>query len=282
MGLSYTVGPEMNQPTNGTGPRGALSGASSDQGLAGLGGLPEQGESPTPTPPTMTTPLNVIVVEDHDMLRNATVEFLRNNGHNAVGVFCAEEIIDSWHDMVPDIYIIDLNLPGEDGLSLSARIRQGYPNAGIIVTTARSSIKDRVAGYQNGVDAYLTKPVAREEMIAILHSLGQRIIKAQAAAYASLQLDIRTGVLAGAYRSVRLSHSEANLLSKFIIAPAQTLERWEAMEILGANRSEITVSSLEVRIGVLRKKICETIGVEVAIKPIRGFGFKLCVPIKLA
>lgn len=227
------------------------------------------------------TPLNVIVVEDHDALREATVEFLRQNGHNAVGVFCAEDIIDNWRHMVPDIYVIDLNLPGEDGLSLSRRIRDAYPNAGILVATARSNIKDRVNGYQSGVDAYLTKPVAREEMMAVLNALGRRVTHTQATECAVHRLDMRTEVLAGAKSSVRLSHSEANLLSKFIIAPAQTLERWEAMEALGANRAQITVSSLEVRIGVLRKKICEATGVDVAIKPIRGFGYKLSVAIKL-
>ena len=211
----------------------------------------------------------------------STVEFLRGVGHNAVGLFCAEEMIEQWHNLVPDIYIIDVNLPGESGLSLTQRIREAYPLAGILVTTAQTTPKIRAISYHNGADAFLTKPVANDEILSVLNTLGRRIKGHHTKDVIGLHLDVKREELTGPNGCVRLTHSETNLLSKFVIAPSKTLERWEAMEILGGNRGPVSASSLEVRIGILRKKVCEAFSTEIAIKSIRGYGYKLCLPIKI-
>lgn len=110
-----------------------------------------------------TPSLHILVVEDNDSLRDATVDFLNAQGHQATGVVCAEDVDDTPTRGVPDLYLIDVNLPGEDGFSLAERIRQSQPMAGIVVMTARGQLNDRLEGYASGADNYLIKPVEQSE-----------------------------------------------------------------------------------------------------------------------
>ena len=123
----------------------------------------------------MTTPLHILVIEDNDSLRMATVAMLTRAGHRVSGLVSAEEVNDTLLQDKPDIFLIDLNLPGEDGISLSKRIKASMPLAGIIMVTARNRLDERLAGYENGADIYLTKPVAPEELLATVSSLGRRM-----------------------------------------------------------------------------------------------------------
>jgi DNA-binding response OmpR family regulator len=118
--------------------------------------------------------LQILVVEDNDGLRQATVDFLNGHGHNACGVASAEDVDDTPQDALPDIYLIDVNLPGEDGFSLAERIRASQPLVGLILITARGRLADRVEGYSSGADVYLTKPTRAEELLAVLHNLSRR------------------------------------------------------------------------------------------------------------
>lgn len=80
----------------------------------------------------MATALNIIVVEDHDTLREVTVALLAEQGHKVIGLACAEALDDEAGGRVADIYLLDLNLPGENGISLARRIRHAQPNVGKI------------------------------------------------------------------------------------------------------------------------------------------------------
>ena len=92
----------------------------------------------------MASKLNITVVEDHDALRAVTIEALRQQGHHVQGIACAEALDDEAATSPSDLFIIDLNLPGEDGLSLSRRIRRGNPRAGIIMATGRVNLDDQI------------------------------------------------------------------------------------------------------------------------------------------
>ncbi|MGA1728205.1 MAG: response regulator transcription factor, partial [Burkholderiaceae bacterium] len=105
-----------------------------------------------------TLSLNIVLVEDHDLLRTVTESVLKEAGHNILALGCAEEVDEALSGMNPDLYILDLNLPGEDGISLARRIRRSHPRVGIIMTTVRSEVTDRLDGYESGADIYLPKP----------------------------------------------------------------------------------------------------------------------------
>jgi DNA-binding response OmpR family regulator len=224
----------------------------------------------------MSRSLLVMLVEDHDELREATVDFLLTQGYDTVGVSSAEEVDDTPVPRAPDLYVIDLNLPGEDGFSLTERLRRTQPLAGIIITTARSQLQDRLTGYANGADIYLPKPVDPLELAAALKSVAQRT--ARDINGAALQLNSKNLVLAGPSGKVNLTESEGRLLTALASARHQTLERWQVAVQLQPNKEDLSPDRLQNRISLLRRKI-QACGIEgEAIKAVRGTGYKLCTP----
>jgi len=119
--------------------------------------------------------LNIVVVEDNEDLREAIVDVLAALGHRVLGLSCAEELGDEGAQAMIDLLVVDLNLPGEDGVSLSRRLRSTQPGLCILMMTARDTVRDKVAGYEAGADIYLTKPVSIEELSAAVQSLGRRL-----------------------------------------------------------------------------------------------------------
>lgn len=124
-------------------------------------------------PPTPS--LNIVLVEDHDLLRTVTESVLTGAGHKVLALGCAEEVDEALSGMNPDLYILDLNLPGEDGISLARRIRRSHPRVGIIMTTVRSEVTDRLDGYESGADIYLPKPTDPTELLAAAVALARRL-----------------------------------------------------------------------------------------------------------
>ena len=142
----------------------------------------------------MAAKLNIVVVEDNDDLRDLTCQVLTNEGHRAMGLSCAEELEDMAGGEPADIFLIDINLPGESGISLSKRIRQAQPFVGIIIISARTDLDDKVIGYDSGADVYLPKPVAMEELLAAVSAVQRRIDQSQADASGEPVLQNRSRV----------------------------------------------------------------------------------------
>ena len=122
----------------------------------------------------MSTHLSIVIVEDNDDLRELTADALRAQGHQVCALPCAEAVDDALSAAPADVFLIDLNLPGEDGLSLARRIRNAQPLVGIIIISARAELTDKVVGYDSGADVYLPKPVPLEELSAALKSFARR------------------------------------------------------------------------------------------------------------
>lgn len=221
-------------------------------------------------------PWMVMVVEDHDELREATVSFLQQQGFETVGVACAEAVDETPTYRMPDLYVVDLNLPGEDGLALAGRLRQAQPNAGIVITTARTAIDDRLQGYAMGADIYLPKPVDPKELAATLAALGKRLARRDLDG--TLALDGQKLRLRGPSGECRLAESEVRVLAAMASAKDQTLDRAQVAARLSLSGDEISADNLQNRISQLRRKI-ESCGIEgEVIKAIRGSGYRLCVP----
>ena len=225
----------------------------------------------------MSARLSVLVVEDHDMLRNAMVATLNNAGHCATGVFSAEDVHQSPTQPPPDLYVIDLNLPGEDGLSLSKRLRASHPRVGIVMVTARTEIKDRITGYSNGADIYLPKPVDPEELLAAIQAVAHRV-RPTPDEY-SLVLNIQRLRLRGPSGEIGLTQSEVNLISSFLKSEGAQLERYQVANSLSVTGEVLNATSLEVRLSRLRKKLNQVGADEPTIKAIRSHGYKLCIPV---
>lgn len=231
---------------------------------------------------TASPSLHILVVEDNDNLREATVDFLQAHGHQALGVVCAEEVDDTPTRDLPDLYLVDVNLPGEDGFSLTERIRKSQPLAGIVLMTARGQLSDRLEGYSSGADNYLIKPVEQSELLVCVNNLARRLkANVQAAPTETLELNSQALSLKGPKGVVTLSHGESTLLAAFSRAAGQKLERWQAMQLVDTKDKGLVPANLEMRISGLRKKLSACGAPEDAIRTIRGFGYALSCTVTL-
>ena len=227
------------------------------------------------------TALKILVVEDNDELRAATLAFLQSQGHYVRGVPMAEEINDVTGGFVPDVYVIDLNLPDEDGLSLTRRLRVSHPNVGIVITTARAQIGDKVVGYESGANLYLTKPVHPQELMAGVTALGKRLRAKSAREYAFV-LQLSQLQLTGPDGLVDLTASDVQILCALARAPGQSLERWQLAEIIAAGRDHPpSAGTIEMRIARLRKKLTRAGALQPCIKALHKVGYTLCCPVVL-
>ena len=233
------------------------------------------------------SPLVVALVEDDRLLREEIVIHLEANGFIVHAVNSAAALDDVMAREAIDLYVLDLNLPGENGLSLSRRLRQSLPTTGIVIMTARVALQDRISGYQDGgADIYLTKPTAPDELVLILMSLGRRIKKDLDTDEWSLRLRDRTLLGPHPGQKLRLTHREKTLLLALIQAKGRTLSSAVLCDLYADDDSDQLMSkhALEELVARLRKKFKEvqTEGEEAAIKSVWGQGYELCLPINLA
>lgn len=228
----------------------------------------------------MSAVLNIVLVEDHDALREVMIEILSAKGHNVIGLDCAEAIDEQFSRGPIDLIVADLNLPGEDGFSLVQRIRQAQPLIGIIMVTARHEVSDKVTGYSMGADIYLSKPVAPDELIAAVSSIGRRLSaqtsQAKLATTSNLRLDTKKLVLTGPTGETSVTDTESVILTALARAPSQRLEIWQLLEMLGINMDTYNKSTFEVRIARLRKKIIMVGADKSSLRVIRLSGYQLC------
>lgn len=223
----------------------------------------------------MASGLNVFVIEDNDDLREAMVDALRGQGHQVTGLDCAEALPEQSAWQRVDILVVDLNLPGEDGLSLVTRARAMQPDVGVIMVTARSQPEERQAGYATGADVYLTKPVSLQELNSTIRTLGRRV-QASQALQPSLQLDTTRHLLQRPeHPDIQLTGPECALIAALGRTADQRLETWQLIDILGKSSAENPKLALEIGITRLRKKLEQAQCDELHIRSIRGWGYQL-------
>lgn len=228
--------------------------------------------------------LNIVLIEDHDVLRELLQQALEEVGHHVVALSSAEELEDEPGSQAVDVFLVDLNLPGEDGLSLSGRLRKAYPLAGLIILTARSALADKLAGYASGADVYLTKPIDVPELCAAVAAFARRRqslgkLMAEQAALVLCQQSMTVGRTGGVF--VKLSADESAMLAMFSRAPGHRVAYWQIAETLSLDVQTYSKSSLEVRIVRLRKKLIAAGALAECIKAVRGYGYQLCIDLQI-
>jgi DNA-binding response OmpR family regulator len=224
----------------------------------------------------MSRSLIIVVVEDHELSRQALVALLQHAGHQVIGVDCAEAVDDEGAQAPSDLLIVDLNLPGESGLSLTRRLRAAHPQLGVIMVTSQSSTADRIAGFQSGVDIYLSKPIDPDEILAAVDSLARRLPGGDAASAASSVLLEQSGLrLSGEVSTVQLTPDEALILRALAGAAGQRLENWQLIELLGKDPDRYRKAALEVRMVRLRNKLHRVSARDACLIAVRGVGYQL-------
>lgn len=228
----------------------------------------------------MATTLSIVVVEDHDELREVTVDALLAQGHHVHGVDSAEALDERMVRFPADLLILDVGLPGEDGISIARRIRAAQPDIGIIMVTARNQTRDITSGYDSGADIYVTKPVSPDELEAAINALARRLRPERPLA-TQLSVNTKTLMLHGPSGSAALSDSDVLLLAKLAQAPDNRQETWQLLEAIGKTMDESEKRALTVHIVRLRKKLEQAGAEDPTIKSIRGSGYQLCLPLRI-
>jgi DNA-binding response OmpR family regulator len=227
--------------------------------------------------------IRVALVEDDPLLRKELHFHLKQQGFIVFAVLNGKSLDELLMTEPLDALVLDLSLPGEDGISIANRIRKSIPAMGIVMLTARSALPDRIRGYEAGADVYLSKPVAPEELTSTLRSLARRVKKSSEVAVWTLDLQARSIYGSEPWQKAFLTNSEQTLLLALAQAPSHTLETDMICELLSqrSGTSDMGKRALESLVSRLRKKLESLSGLdaEPALKAVWGIGYQLCVPV---
>lgn len=227
----------------------------------------------------------IAVIEDDEDLRANLLLTLRSKNLPAWGAASAEEFYREHAVSPADIVLVDLGLPGEDGLSALRHLRRNS-SLGVIVVTARGGAENRIAGLEAGADHYFIKPVDSRELLAAIESLWRRMISSAAVEVPAipspaitadywqlepnaLMLELPDG------RKVQLSDREYNLLACLMAAQGLVVGKNALHAATFPDADEVDLHRIDVVVSRLRQKAENQLGMPLPIRTIFGKGFVL-------
>ena len=197
-------------------------------------------------------PLRIIVVEDSEELRLLLVAGLSEFGHQVRGVDCGLALDAAMAEAPMDMVILDIGLPGEDGMSIAKRLRRTC-KCGIVMVTSYGRVDDRVHSFGNGADLYFVKPVDLRELDAALRSLAHRVFGQPESAW---RFNVKTSKLYNPKgNEIPLTAQELNFLRKLIETPGENVLRKEIFLALGQPNDHYADRRLETMVSRLRSKV---------------------------
>jgi two-component system phosphate regulon response regulator OmpR len=229
----------------------------------------------TPAPMALSDDApHILVVDDDQRIRDLLGRFLRDRGYRVTTAENAEMARASMKNLAFDLIILDIMMPGEDGLSLARDLRS-YSQIPILMLTARADAEDRISGLEAGVDDYLPKPFDPRELLLRLQNILKRRTEAEPAPpqqdvkFGNFTFNLARGELRADGETVKLTEMERNLLRFFAAKPGETVEREDLADLSG-NESE---RSVDVQINRLRRKIEADPANPVYLQTVRGRGY---------
>jgi two-component system response regulator MprA len=226
--------------------------------------------------------VRILVVDDERAVRESLRRALELEGYEielaADGREALSRLTENG-DVQPDAVILDVLMPGVDGLEVCRRLRRGGNKVPVLMLTARDEIENRVAGLDAGADDYVTKPFALEELVARVRALLRRTSEAEdeVLRFADVELDPGTREVHRAGQPIELTRTEFALLELFMTNPRQVLTRSIIFERVWGYDFGFASNSLDVYIGYLRRKT-EVNGKPRLIQTVRGVGYALREP----
>jgi DNA-binding response OmpR family regulator len=221
--------------------------------------------------------MKILLVEDEAKLAAHVGLALERQGHEVRIINDGAEAIDAALKTPFQLIVLDVNLPGADGLEVLRRVRQASLPVRVLMLTARSEIGDRVAGLKAGADDYLSKPFALEELLARVEVLGRRAAGAEPSDILTTQdvrMDVRQRRLWRGGEEVAVSPREFEVLQVLMQEPGRTFSRDEICERIWNREHEYETRTVEIFIMRLRKKLDDGRS-ETLIETVRGAGYRL-------
>jgi len=226
----------------------------------------------------MRASARVLIIEDDRQVRETVADYLASHGYEVAQAGDGEAMRAALGREVPDVVLLDVRLPGEDGLALARWLRERHSVA-IIMITAAGEVIDRVVGLEVGADDYIGKPFDLRELLARIKSVLRRVQRPVAAAarrvaFGHCMLDLDRRQLIGAQgEEVPLTGMEFDLLRAFSEHPNRVLSRDQLLTLTRNREWEPFDRSIDIRIARLRRKIEADPDKPKTIKTVRGAGY---------
>jgi two-component system, OmpR family, response regulator MprA len=221
--------------------------------------------------------MNVLVVDDDYAIRESLDRSLRANGYDVELANDGTEALRAVDGSPFDVVVLDVLMPGRDGIDVCRTLRAAGNRVPILILTARDIVSDRVAGLEAGADDYLVKPFALEELIARLRALVRRTTADAADSvlrFADLSLDRRSLEVQRGARRIELPRMQLLLLELFLLNPRQVLPRALVYERVWGYDFGGTSNALDVHLSQLRHRLEEASEPRL-IHTVRGMGYIL-------
>lgn len=220
--------------------------------------------------------MRILIIEDEERMA-LTIQQLLNTQRMISDIAPDGETgLDAALSGIYDLVILDVMLPGMDGLEVMRRLRAGGGQTPVLMLTARSAVPDRVRGLNTGADYYLTKPFASSELLACVRALLRRpgAIRADSLSFGDLTLSVETGVLSCGAESIQLSKKELELMHLLISAAGTPVDR-ETLLLKAWGYDNMPESNvLDAYMSFLRKKL-QHLQSQVEISTRRQIGYCL-------
>lgn len=221
--------------------------------------------------------MRLLVVEDEVQLADVLTEILKRNKYNVDTVYNGNDGLDYALSGVYDCIVLDIMLPGMNGIEVLSCMRKEKISTPVLLLTARSEVEDKINGLDCGADDYLTKPFVTGELLARIRALTRRkgdIIDENKQTFNGLELNKNSCSISYNGSDVKLSLKEYQIMELLIANPHQILTKERIIEKIWGYESDVEYNNIEVYISFLRKKL-NVIGTPTQIKTARGIGYSL-------
>ena len=221
--------------------------------------------------------MNILLVEDNVALQASLCRALERRGFIVRVCGRGDQALQAWADQEPDVVLLDLSLPGMDGLEVLSQARSAGRKTPVMILTARGTVGDRVLGLNTGADDYLAKPFDLDELEARLRALRRRapaasLASAPAMSYCGLQVDAESGAVLRHGRPLELAGREAAMLRALLARAGQAVAKERLFDLVFPGEIEVHQEAVEVVAYRLRKRLQ---GTGVALVTLRGLGYLL-------
>lgn len=232
--------------------------------------------------------INVIVVEDDPDLCGSILRYLSLVGMTVKRAGSGQELDELLPTFTPDLLVLDVNLPGEDGFSIAARLRS-QSKLGIVMLTARGQLDDRVLGLTAGADAYLVKPVQFRELEAVIHSLARRLRETPPEEKAAPREEgprawsfdaASWSLITPSGYHVPLTNAEYRVLQTLTSEPGASVAREDIANALGKTVGGYDDRSIDAVMARLRRKVQTATGESLPIRAVRSVGYVFAAPVE--
>ena len=224
-----------------------------------------------------TNMIKILIVEDEKPINDLIEMNLSEAGYECVCAYDGITASDYLEAQQFDLVLLDIMLPGIDGITILKTLRENHNNVPVIFLTAKDDVSDKITGLDAGADDYLTKPFSSDELLARVRALSRRKgeLKEDAVTFGDLTLNKKNCELQSAKgEAIKLSLKEYQILDLLFENPHQIITKEQLIEKIWGGESNAEYNNVEVYISFIRKKI-ENLKVGIRIRTARGIGYSL-------